>query len=259
MTFKFGGRSTSRAHVSRFAKSRQRDKKCLLLNADRGQKIQHDTISPTSLLPTPPHLPHPPSLPNPTIMSYPMHVFTNSHSQSGYRSDNQFAFVQGSASVFNGLAPAYATAPQQYPHFAPAYPTAPAPTPSSSSSIFGGLSSCSGGGSNSTASSAAWDYGVTAPHSPSPTGTRKPKKRSVRFGGEEVRYITPSPQSGNFDSGFAASGFAALGSVGETEAFNPRGSWHELTSETDRRACAPISASRLVQRRWRSAKASGRR
>jgi hypothetical protein len=102
------------------------------------------------------------------------------------------------------------------------------------------------------------------------------KKRCVTFGGEEIRYMTPSPEEHSAPTcavggaGFAALGFASLGSVGEFEAFNsPRSGWiaadedehdeQESAKKDSRRACAPISASRLVQRRWRSSAASGRR
>jgi hypothetical protein len=102
------------------------------------------------------------------------------------------------------------------------------------------------------------------------------KKRCVTFGGEEIRYMTPFPEEHSpptcavGGAGFSALGFASLGSVGEFEAFNsPRSGWiaadedeqdeQESAKKDSRRACAPISASRLVQRRWRSSAASGRR
>ena len=89
------------------------------------------------------------------------------------------------------------------------------------------------------------------------------KKKGVRFGGEEVRYITPSPEcyvTKCDNVGFDVLGFSSLGSVGDMETFNTGGSLDEVTSSNlKRRACAPISASRLVQRRWRSSNASGRR
>lgn len=97
--------------------------------------------------------------------------------------------------------------------------------------------------------------------------------KGVSFGGEEVRYITPSPEcnttlddnTGFAALGFAALGFGALGTVGEGNVFNVQELYVDSTSGNGQvavnktRACAPISASRLVQRRWRSSNASGRR
>jgi hypothetical protein len=74
----------------------------------------------------------------------------------------------------------------------------------------------------------------------------KPAKKKLRvtFGVKTIRYFKSYPKEH----------IAEMGSVGETDAFLLKSN-NQLTKKT----CAPISASRLVQRRWRSSAASGRR
>jgi len=229
-------------------------------------------------------------------MSFSMAMFeSNSMGQGSVPAQSNFGGP--SSSIFGGHAAGHNQ--QSYAQYGQ-YPTAPAQSCSASASIFGGLSDGLAGGNTyntyttntytaepqtsifsghamgapnpTSPTTAACDYGgsagifgslASAPQpQPRPTATRK---RGVRFGGEEVRYITPSPAASDAGSscanaGFDALGFSSLGSVGEMETFNSRGSWEELTNtNSGRRACAPISASRLVQRRWRSSNAAGRR
>lgn len=108
--------------------------------------------------------------------------------------------------------------------------------------------------------------GYTPAPAPAPAPAPKAgrKRAGVRFGAVEVRYITPVPEdhtrspAANAAAGFGTSGFGALGSVGEMEAYEAQALGWGAAAQP-RRPCAPISASRLVQRRWRANAAAGPR
>lgn len=71
-------------------------------------------------------------------------------------------------------------------------------------------------------------------------------KKTVRFGLIHIKVITPDIEDSS--NGFEAAGFSdklSFGKIGELDTFIM-----SLPKEK-KRACAPISSSRLVQRRWR--------
>lgn len=104
----------------------------------------------------------------------------------------------------------------------------------------------------------------TMPTAPAPAKKPPRKRAGVRFGGVDVRYITPAPDdhpispAANAAAGFSTTGFGPLGSVGEMEAYEAQALGWGIPAEP-RRPCAPLSASRLVQRRWRANAAAGHR
>jgi len=72
--------------------------------------------------------------------------------------------------------------------------------------------------------------------------------RKVTFGPTTVHHYTPPPAE-NYQTSV---GFGPLGTVGEMEAYERLGTSNLKTS---RKSLSPISASKLVQRRWRANKA----
>jgi hypothetical protein len=87
----------------------------------------------------------------------------------------------------------------------------------------------------------------------------------VTFGSVKVKIITPEVEDST-DDGFAAMGFSTIGTIGTTVTVTVGATVGATGGATGgvpgvplvRRACAPISASRIVQRRWRSSAQSGR-
>ena len=92
---------------------------------------------------------------------------------------------------------------------------------------------------------------------PTPTPSRTVPRGS--FGDVVVHHLSSSPDdltSAPVVKVPALSGFGPLGTVGEMEAYEAQAlAWGAPVQP--RRPCAPISASRLVQRRWRAKIAAG--
>jgi hypothetical protein len=123
-----------------------------------------------------------------------------------------------------------------------------------------------------TSSDAELVPGVTGPvrssssfaQTPAPTPTSAPTHSRtgprVSFGDVVVHHL-PSSSDDLTSTPVADSrtpGFGPLGSVGEMEAYEAQClGWG--ASAQPRRPCAPISASRIVQRRWRANAAAGPR
>ena len=93
--------------------------------------------------------------------------------------------------------------------------------------------------------------------------------RSVRWGQNEVRYMTPQPEDEAPRDAHSLFNLACGGAAPSIGAFAPGGGFggfgggHATTAFAPvadaREACAPISASRLVQRRWKTTTLSASR